>query len=89
MTVSVAGPKPLKCSEFTPEELKQDTPHATLGEGDASKVWVGFGIAEAGQLNKANRDREIERQICAAVEKANDEARAQAEKRVKKWWQVF
>lgn len=78
------GPEPLKCSEMTPEELKTDTLHAPPPQGPDENQWVNFSIAEAGQLNIANRDRTIERQLCRMIEAANDKAREEAKKRTRR-----
>lgn len=83
-TVQVAGPTALRCSDFTPEELTKPTPHAPPPPNARSDSWVNFGIAEAGQVNIANRDREIERGICRKIEMANDAARKAAEKKASK-----
>jgi hypothetical protein len=86
-TVFVDGPKPIKCTDLTPKELQQDTPHAPAPQNSAENEWVNFGIAEAGQLNIANRDKRLSQELCQKIEAANDAAAKAAERRNKHWWQ--
>lgn len=66
---------------MTPEELKKATEHAPGPRSSNENEWVNFGIAQTGQVNVANRDREIERELCRKIEAANDKALEEARKR--------
>jgi hypothetical protein len=93
-------PPPPDCAGYVPDELKQDTPHATppfapevahvtgadVRGLDILKGWENFGIAEAGQLNKANSDRRAERHILTFCEAKYREALDRAAHRLKPWY---
>lgn len=63
--------------------LSSVTPHATLGNsGDAAQDWREYGIAETGQLNKANDDKAVSLAIVEACE-ARD---AEVKRRIERPW---
>lgn len=77
------------CSEYVPDEIKQDTPHAAPPASNDDAAWVGFAVAEAGQLEKSNVDRRTERQIIRRCEEARAAAIERSRKRAKAWWDIF
>jgi hypothetical protein len=64
--------------------VKEATPHAPAPKSADENEWVNFGIAQTGQVNVANRDRQIERSLCRKIEEANDKAAEEAKKRTRR-----
>lgn len=62
------------------------TPHAARPADPTSRAWVGFGVAEAGQVEKANADKAGVQHILGTCEVDNDEAYQEARRKVKPWW---
>jgi hypothetical protein len=91
-TVTVQGSRS-PCVELVPASWRDDVPGAPVPaartDNDALaalKEWVGFGVAESGQREKANL---MKREGFALIERctARDVAVDQAMR--KKWWQVW
>lgn len=88
--LSVDGPRHIECIALLDGTgLLDDTPHAPPPQTDASNQWVNFAVAEAGQLNKANKDKQITRQICSKVESLNDQAEKAAKKKTRRFLGLF
>jgi hypothetical protein len=61
------------------------TPHAappSSGQAD----WVNFGIAEAGQTEKANADKAGTKHIITTCERKKQEAAARAKRQITPWY---
>lgn len=78
-------PEPRKCSRYTNLFL-ETTEHARPPADDSSKEWVNFATAEAGQLEIANRDKQLARQVGEMCEQEGAEARERALKAIKPWY---
>lgn len=75
------------CSELARPILTRDTPHAQLGDsGDAALDWQLYGVAETGQLNRANDDKRTGFAIINACEARDAETRERLER---PWWRVW
>lgn len=72
-----------------PAELREETPHAPAPASSDSRDWVNFGIAEAAQLNVANRNQRAERHIRDTCHANHLAALRRAERRNRRWWQIF
>ena len=64
------------CSTLAEGVLTRETPHADIGVETAEPAldWQLFGVAESGQLNKANDDKKTGFrivQLCEARDEAN------------------
>ena len=64
----------------------EETPHAPPPETAASKDWVGFGVAEAGQVELANRDKRLADEVLTVCEQETAEAHERAAKKAKPWY---
>lgn len=84
-TVSADLPPPRECSRYVGPFLTP-TPHAPPPTDDSSKEWVGFGVAEAGQLELSNRDKTLAGQVLTVCEAETQEAFDRAARRVKPWY---
>lgn len=72
------------CSELARGVLTTPTPHAEVGQtGDAALDAQLYGIAETGQLNKANDDKATGFRIINACEVRDAEIRAALDR---PWW---
>lgn len=72
------------CSELARPILTRDTPHAELrSTGDPALDWQLYGVAETGQLNKANDDKRTGFAIINACEVRDAQVRAHIER---PWW---
>jgi hypothetical protein len=84
-TISVDGSNDDNCSEYVPASMWEPTPHAP--PPDSSQAgWVSFGVAEGGQLEKANADKGGTRHIITTCERKKKEALERAKKRNAPWW---
>lgn len=69
------------CSELARPILERDTPHAEIQDsGDAAQDWRLYGVAETGQLNKANDDKRTGFAIFNACEVRDATIRARLER---------
>lgn len=82
--VSVAGPSQRKCSRYVNLFLER-TEHAAAPEGGQAS-YANFAIAEAGQLELSNRDKELAQLTLQMCELEGEEALAAAKKALKPWW---
>lgn len=85
MTISAEAPDPRKCSRYVKPFL-EETKHAKGPASAASNEWVNFGVAEAGQLELANRDKKLADQVLTICEEENQAALDRAAKRAKPWY---
>jgi len=61
--------------------LTTPTPHATLQDsGDAALDWQLYGVAETGQLNRANDDKATGFRIISACEARDTDVKRQLER---------
>lgn len=75
------------CSELARPILTRETPHAEIGNtGDPATDWQLYGMAETGQVNKANDDKATGFAIINACEVRDNTIRAHIERA---WWQVW
>ncbi len=84
--ISVDGSNYDVCLDYVPPEMLQDTKHAAPPASAAGNDWVNFGIAEAGQLEKANADKRGSTHILTVCEKKKKEALERATRRNKPWY---
>lgn len=71
------------------EPLRKRTPSAT-GPADASqREWVGFGVRQTGQLEKANDRGDAVVSVTDECSRQNRELQERIEKRTRPWWKVF
>ncbi|MEH6697186.1 MAG: hypothetical protein V7672_00660 [Brevundimonas sp.] len=69
------------CSELVRPILTRATPHAEIGNtGDPATDWQLYGVAETGQLNKANDDKETGFEIIQACERRDEQVRERLER---------
>lgn len=62
------------------------TEHAAPPASDASKDWINFSVAEAGQLELSNKDKELAKLTLHMCELEGEEALARAKKALRPWW---
>lgn len=84
-TVSADIPPPRQCSRYV-DPFLDVTPHATAPVSAESREWVGFGVAEAGQLEIANHDKSNARKVMNICEQETLDANKRAARRVKPWY---
>lgn len=84
-TVSADLPPPRQCSRYV-DPFLEATRHAAPPASAASNDWVNFGVAEAGQVELANRDKHLARSVLATCEQETQEAFDTAARRAKPWW---
>lgn len=71
-------------SELARPILTTKTPHAAIGDtGDPAQDWQLYGVAETGQLNRANDDKQTGFAIINACEARDAEIRRRIEP---PWW---
>lgn len=87
MTVSVETDEQF-CSEYV-EPFLEETPHAAPPANNQDVSWVNFGIAEAGQVEMANRDKANAAHVLTVCERNQQKAQERSRKRARKWWQIF
>jgi hypothetical protein len=69
------------CSELARPILTRATPHADIGNtGDPATDWQLYGVAETGQVNKANDDKATGFAIINACEVRDNTIRAHIER---------
>ena len=69
------------CSELARSVLTTKTPHAELQDsGDAALDWQLYGVAETGQLNRANDDKQTGFEIISACERRDAGVKQQLER---------
>ncbi len=85
-TISVDGSNDDSCLDYVPGGMLEDTKHAAPPATAAGNDWVNFGIAEAGQLEKANVDKRGAKHILTVCETKKREALARAARRNKPWY---
>lgn len=83
-TVSVDGLHQRQCSRYVNLFLER-TEHAKPPEGSQASLG-NFALAEAGQLELSNRDKELARQVLALCEQEGEEALARAKRALRPWW---
>jgi hypothetical protein len=83
-TVSVDGPPPRQCSRYVNLFLER-TEHATRPAGSQASLG-NFAIAEAGQLELSNRDKELAKKTLALCESEGTEAHERAKRAMKPFW---
>lgn len=66
---------PAECSRFVPDSWKEGVPGAPLPEEDTVRAWQGFGVAQSGQLSKANGRLSDTLHIFGECERRANEAR--------------
>ena len=72
------------CSELARSVLTTPTPHAAIQDsGDPALDWQLYGIAETGQVNKANDDKATAFLIINGCEARDAQIRRQIER---PWW---
>lgn len=92
LLVSVLGacktaPPASGCSLLIRPILSKATPHATLNDsGDEAQDWREYGIAETGQLNKANDDKTVSLAIIEACERRDAEVKRLIDR---PWWALW
>lgn len=64
----------------------QRTAHAKPPANDSSEEWVNFGVAEAGQLELSNRDKELGRLTLQLCELEGEAALERAKRALRPWW---
>ena len=64
----------------------EQTPHAKPPADDSSQEWVNFGIAQTGQLNLSNRDKELAHLMLQQCELEGEEALARARRALRPWY---
>ena len=75
------------CSSLAEGVLTTKTPHAQLGQsGDPALDWQLYGVAETGQLNRANDDKATGFAIIQGCERRDAEVRREIER---PWWGVW
>lgn len=62
------------------------TEHAKPPANDTSSEWVNFAVAEAGQLELSNRDKELAHLMLQQCELEGEEALERAKQALKPWW---
>ena len=63
---------PADCAAYIPDSWKLAVPGAQLPEDDTVQEWQKFGVAQSGQLSKANgRSADIIHIVTICEEKAN------------------
>lgn len=72
------------CSELARPVLAVATPHAAIeNTGDPALDWQLYGVAETGQLNRANDDKRTGFAIISACEARDAEVKRRIER---PWW---
>ena len=66
---------PAECSRFIPEGWKEPVPGAALPQADTARDWQAFGVAQSGQLSKANGRMADTLYIFGECERRMNEAR--------------
>jgi hypothetical protein len=85
-TVSAEALQPeRKCSRYVNLFLER-TEHAAPPASEASNAWINFGVAEAGQLELSNKDKELAKLTLQMCELEGEEALARAKRALKPWW---
>jgi hypothetical protein len=84
-TVSADFPPTRQCSRYVNPFLEV-TAHAAPPASADSKDWVGFAVAEAGQLELSNHDKALARQVLGVCETETQEAHDRAARAVKPWY---
>lgn len=51
---SIVQTPPADCSAFIPPQWREAVPGAALPQDDTARDWQAFGVAQSGQLAKAN-----------------------------------
>jgi hypothetical protein len=74
------------CSDYVPAQLWAPTPHAAPPASGADNQWINFGIAEAGQLEKANSDKSGTQHIITTCERKKREAAERAKQQLEPWY---
>ena len=64
----------------------EKTEHARPPADDSSKEWVNFGIAQTGQLNLSNRDKELAQLMLQQCELEGEGALTRARQALKPWY---
>lgn len=62
------------------------TEHARPPADDRSREWVNFGVAEAGQVEISNRDKDLAKKVLLMCEAEGAEALERAKRSLKPWW---
>jgi len=77
-----------RCSDLIPEDWwKKGVESTDLPAEDTVGQWMGFGIAQTGQLDKANSQTKDSHEIVAKCE-ARDAALI-ASMQPKPWWKIW
>lgn len=84
-TVSADLPPPRQCSRYV-DPFLDATPHAAPPASADSNDWVNFGVAEAGQVELANRDKQLARSVLGVCEQETQEAFDRAARQARPWW---
>ncbi len=66
---------PAQCSRFIPETWREPVGSTALPVEDSARAWQGFGVAQSGQLAKANGRSADMLHIFGECERLNNEAR--------------
>jgi len=66
---------PAECSRFIPDRWKEGVPGAPLPDENTARAWQGFGVAQSGQLSKANGRLSDTLHIFGECERRANEAR--------------
>lgn len=83
-TVSVDPEPPRKCSRYVDLFLER-TEHAKAPDGSQASLG-NFALAEAGQLELSNRDKELAKLTLHMCELEGEEAYERAKKALRPWW---
>src|SRR5262249_17305246 len=62
------------CSTLIPSTLRSNTPGAPMPDQAQQGAWMAFGVAQTGQLDKANADKAGAIEIVESCEKRDAEA---------------
>lgn len=79
----------LDCRKLIHPTLRQPVPSAK-GPADATQgEWVGFAVAQTGQLEKANVDKQVILNITDECYEQQALALKAAQKKTRPWWKIF
>lgn len=74
-----------QCSRYVKLFLER-TEHARPPADDSSREWVSFGVAAAGQLELANKDKELALRMLEMCEAEGAAALERARQALRPWW---
>lgn len=78
-------PDPRRCSRYT-EPFLEETPHAERPASKALAEWVGFGVAQTGQLVVANDDKAKAKRVQNTCEEETAKAFEKAARKLKPFY---